>query len=189
MVGRQHQRFRARELRRLDDEAVLAGFDPDAEGAQRGDGGRDAVGVLVLELLRIADDGSDPRPGRPVPRAWEARRSCSGSKEGAADFDAAKLAPGLDDDPADRLVASHSPWARSRCLAPIACSVRTKPMRVSLMPTSSITRRRGRGLATTQAIGNDAVEMSPGRVRSKAGSRSGGVMRTVVSVSSTATPR
>ena len=73
--------------------------------------------------------------------------------------------------------------------APIACSVRMKPMRVSLMPTSSMVRRRGRGLATTQAIGSEAVEMSPGRVRSKVGSRSGGVRRTVVSVASTATPR
>ena len=38
-------------------EAVLAPFDPYTERAKRRNGRRNAVGILVLELLRVADDG------------------------------------------------------------------------------------------------------------------------------------
>ena len=42
----------------FDDEAVGALFDLDAEGAQVGDGGSDAIGLFDAQLLRVAQFGA-----------------------------------------------------------------------------------------------------------------------------------
>ena len=90
MVGRELQQCHAGEFRRLDQKAVIARLDLDAEGRQGRHGGGDAVGVLVLEFPGIADNcwpfgtGGERRQQRQlVDHALHQRI--------ARDFDAAQL--------------------------------------------------------------------------------------------------
>ena len=126
MVGRQHQRFGAGEFRWFDDETVLAPFDPDAEWAKRGDRGRNAVGILVLEFLRIADDGRALGP-RSERRQHRKLVDHALDQIRAADLDAAKLVTGLDDDPANRFIALPFWSARSRCPRPSPAECERSP--------------------------------------------------------------
>src|SRR5262249_51293749 len=93
MVRWEHQPFGAGKLRWLDHEAVLATLDPDAERAQRRDGGGNSICILILEFLRIADHGPAVSPGGERCEHWKlvdhALDQCS-----STDFDAAQRVTG-----------------------------------------------------------------------------------------------